>query len=128
MLKIRSCSNQGETILKTGNLFQSIPCADHEEIIDALVDHAGVTIERITSKGQSSSKDFWFDEARSEWVLLLQGQARLRFEQGNEILDMAQGDWVDIPAHCRHRVEWTAPEEETLWLTVYRPAGRSPSS
>jgi cupin 2 domain-containing protein len=29
------------------------------------------------------------------------------------------GDYLHIPAHLRHRVEWTAENEVTVWLAVH---------
>jgi len=28
---------------------------------------------------------------------------------------------VDLPAKCRHRVDWTDPDEPTVWLAVFYP-------
>ena len=53
----------------------------------------------------------------NEFVLLVQGAARLRFEDA--VLEMQAGDWVDIPAHRKHRVEWTLPDQKTVWLAVF---------
>lgn len=36
---------------------------------------------------------------------------------------MHPGDWAVLPAHCRHRVAWTAPDRETVWLAVHLPPG-----
>jgi cupin 2 domain-containing protein len=51
---------------------------------------------------------------------LLTGAARLRFEDGGVMLDMKPGDWVEIPAHVRHRVESTQADPPTVWLAVRR--------
>ncbi len=32
---------------------------------------------------------------------------------------MKPGDFVNIPAHKKHRVEWTTPDELTIWLAVF---------
>jgi hypothetical protein len=47
----------------------------------------------------------------------IRSAARLEFEDGT--LEMKPGDWVDIPAHRRHRVAWTTPDEPTVWLAVH---------
>mgnify|MGYP000570833243 CR=1 FL=1 len=80
----------------------------------------GVRIERIVSAGQSSPPGFWYDQDASEWVTVLSGRAGLELEGEDEILEMGPGDWVDLPAHCRHRVAWTAEDEPTVWLAVHR--------
>ena len=85
-----------------------------------MVDKAGVRIERIVSTGQASPPGFWYDRADDEFVVLLSGSARLRFEEGDVTLDMKPGDWIEIPAHVRHRVESTQAEPPTVWLAVHR--------
>ena len=65
-------------------------------------------IERIVSTGQASPPGFWYDQPDDEFVVLLTGAARLRFEDGDVTIDMKPGDWVEIPAHVRHRVEFDA--------------------
>ena len=73
--------------------------------------------ERIVSHGQASPKDFWYDQAEHEWVVLLRGAAKL--EVSGTIVNLGPGDAVDLPAGCRHRVEWTTSEEPTIWLAVF---------
>ena len=77
---------------------------------------------RIASLGQADPEGRWYDQAEAEFVLLLAGAARLGFADGTE-RDLAPGDWAVIPARCRHRVAWTDPARETLWLAVHLPAG-----
>jgi len=60
---------------------------------------------------------FWYDQDQHEWVVVLKGSARMRFED-NEV-EMKPGDFVNIPAHKRHRVDWTTPDEPTIWLAVH---------
>jgi cupin 2 domain-containing protein len=40
----------------------------------------------------------------------------LQFEDG--MVDMRAGDFVNIPAFKKHRVDWTTPDEPTVWLGV----------
>ena len=86
----------------------------------AVVIHAAkdLRIERIVSRGHASPDGFWYDQESSEWVLLVAGAARLRFE-GEEPLHLKPGDYVHIPAHRRHRVEWTDPDAATIWLAIH---------
>ncbi len=101
----------------TGNLFQEIPLHLPKELVQTLLGAAHVRIERIVSHGHSSPADFWYDQEQHEWVVLLKGAARLRFE--GETVEMKPGDFVSIPAHKKHRVEWTTPDEPTVWLAVH---------
>lgn len=77
-------------------------------------------VERIVSTGQASAPGFWYDQPDDELVVLLAGAARLRFEEGDATFDMKAGDWIDIPAHVRHRVESTQADPPTVWLAVHR--------
>ena len=81
-----------------------------------------VRIERIVSQGHCSADGFWYDQDENEWVMVVQGHATLEYEETGHVVEMKAGDWVDIPAHCRHRVAWTDPDQPTIWLAVfYRP-------
>ena len=100
------------------NLFADIPDDLPEELIQTLLGTPGLRIERIVSRGHSSPESFWYDQDAHEWVLILKGAARLRFE-GEEPIELRPGMFVNIPAHWRHRVEWTDPHEPTIWLAVH---------
>ncbi len=76
-----------------------------------------VRIERIVSRGHVTPPGEWYDQDTHEWVVLLTGSATLTFEDRSETL--AAGDHVLIPAHRRHRVEWTDPAQPTVWLAVH---------
>ena len=100
------------------NLWQSLPDARAAEQFTELLHADKVRIERIVSHGQASPEGFWYDQGEHEWILLLEGAARLELE-GGEILALAPGDYCHIPAHTRHRVAWTDPHRPTLWLAVF---------
>ena len=103
-----------------GNLLTGLPCPPAaEEAFAELMRHPGVRIERIVSTGQCSPPDFWYDQPEGEWVVVLRGAARLRFADEEADRWLGPGDWVEIAPHRRHRVEWTAPDEATVWLAVF---------
>ena len=102
-----------------GNLLGSLPDASGEEVFETLLKHDGLEIERIVSHGQASPPGFWYDQERHEWVLVLQGEAGLEIEREDEILHLRAGDWVEIPARRRHRVDWTSSEGPTVWLALH---------
>lgn len=109
--------------MKTNNLFHNIPQELPDELIQTILSAPGIRIERIISKGHRYSPDFWYDQDQSEWVLVLQGEARLQFQDHTLLLQ--PGDYVNIPAHVKHRVAWTTPDQETIWLCIfYSPSGR----
>ena len=99
------------------NLFSSIPATFPTELVESLLTAANVRIERIVSQGHSSPTDFWYDQEESEFVLLVHGAARLQFE--DEMVEMKPGDFTNIPAHRKHGVDWTTPDEKTIWLAVF---------
>lgn len=103
--------------MKPDNLFAS-PGSAEAEVVEELLRGGAFTLERIVSVGQSTPEGEWYDQDRDEWVVLLSGAARLRFEDETEDCELQAGDYVDIPAHRRHRVEWTDPNRETVWLAL----------
>lgn len=102
-----------------GNLFAGLPEVLPEELFETLLDQPGCRVERIVSRGQSTPAGQWYDQAWDEWVLLLQGAAALQLEGQEGLLELRPGDYLLLPAHCRHRVAWTADGEETLWLALH---------
>lgn len=103
---------------KSENLLQALPDATQGEIFEALVNTGAVLIERIVSHGQASAPDHWYEQLRAEWVLVLQGAARLQWEDGS-LVALTAGDHVLIPAGRRHRVDWTDPASPTVWVAVH---------
>ncbi|MCG8291515.1 cupin domain-containing protein [Pseudomonas entomophila] len=103
------------------NLFTTLPALDPQaaEQFDELLRRPGLRIERIVSSGQASPSDFWYDQAEGEWVVLLSGSAGLRLENEPEARVLRPGDYLHIPPHCRHRVEWTEAGVATVWLAVF---------
>ena len=104
------------------NLFTDLAASrDAEQFIDLLAT-PGLRLERIVSLGQATPPDEWLDQERAEWVILLCGAAKLRFEGEASARDVKPGDYVTIPAHCHHRVDWTTPDEPTVWLALHYAA------
>ena len=101
----------------TANLFADLPAHLPDELISTLLDAADVRIERIVSHGHASPEGFWYDQPQAEWVIVLKGAARVQFEAGT--VEMKPGDFMNIPAHKKHRVDWTTPDEPTVWLAVH---------
>jgi cupin 2 domain-containing protein len=101
------------------NLFDDLPDHTDQETLIDLIKRPNVRIERIVSTGQASPPEFWYDQAHGEWVAVIAGEAQLRFEDEPAARTLRAGDFVDIAAHRRHRVEWTHPSEPTVWLAVH---------
>jgi cupin 2 domain-containing protein len=101
------------------NLFSDIPGELPQELFTDLLNAGSVRIERIVSFGHASPRGFWYDQDSHEWILLVQGAARLRFEDVTDTVELTPGSHINIAAHRRHRVEWTDPSTPTVWLAVY---------
>jgi cupin 2 domain-containing protein len=101
------------------NFFELPENLPSQELFQPIVD-GGVLIERIISTGQTTPVGEWYDQPRDEWVMLLQGEARLGYEDGSTIA-LHPGDYVLIPAHQKHRVEFTSTEPPCIWLAVHYP-------
>ncbi|WP_046004044.1 cupin domain-containing protein [Pseudoalteromonas rubra] len=100
------------------NLFSDIPADLSNEVFQTLLSHEQLKIERIVSKGHTSPPQGWYDQDEHEWVLVLQGAGELTFEDGR-VERLSAGDHLNIPAHCKHKVSWTDPEQETIWLAIF---------
>jgi cupin 2 domain-containing protein len=101
------------------NLFSDLPDDLSKEVIQILAEGKNIRIERIVSHAQSSPDGFWYEQDQSEWVVVLNGAAKLKVEGNQELVHLSVGDHVLIPAHQRHRVEWTSHNEPTIWLAVF---------
>ncbi|EKE70230.1 cupin domain-containing protein [Gallaecimonas xiamenensis] len=102
------------------NLFTPLPDAFEGEIFDTLLSRAGTRLERIVSHGQCSPDGFWYEQAEGEWVLVLKGEAELGFEDGSAVR-LGPGEYLDLAPGVRHRVNWTTPDEPTVWLALFYP-------
>jgi cupin 2 domain-containing protein len=104
-----------------GNLFADLPTRLEREQLVELLSLPHLRVERIVSTGQATPPGVFYDQEWAEWIVLLQGSAKLFFEGEAEPRLLERGDFLHIPAHRRHRVEWTDPREPTLWLAIHHP-------
>jgi len=104
--------------IQISNIFDSIPDDLQHEVFDTLLNAQGIRIERIVSLGHTSPEHGWYDQDESEWVMVLQGEAILEFEDSSSAR-LKKGEHLNIPAHCKHKVSWTKPDEITIWLAVF---------
>ena len=100
------------------NIFDLPPSLPDKELFESLVSNDKISIERIISTGQTTPPGEWYDQDRDEWVILLQGAASLTFDAGRQI-KLVAGDYVFIPAHQKHRVEYTSSNPPCIWLAVH---------
>jgi len=101
------------------NIFADIEKQAPDEVLETILQTQQFKIERIISHGHATAEGEWYNQDKNEWVLVLKGNASLRFEGNDKTIIMKTGDYINIPAHRKHRVEWTEPEEETIWLAIH---------
>ena len=107
-------------LLTSGGLFAGLPSsALAAEQVTALLERPGLRIERIVSTGQTTAEGEWYDQEADEWVLLVKGAARLHIDGEPGDRSLAPGDFILLPAHCRHRVTWTDEAGPTVWLAIH---------
>ena len=108
MNQSEKCSN----ILQLPNLLPSV------ELVEKILDSPSILIERVVSTGQVTPPGEWYDQEQDEWLIVLQGAGELSYEDGSRI-KLATGDYLFIPAHLKHRVEYTSTEPPCIWLTIF---------
>ena len=101
------------------NLLDGIPPDLSEELFTTLLQAADFRIERIVSHGHASPAGFWYDQDDNEWVMVVEGAAAVQFEHEPEPVQLRRGSCLNIPAHARHRVAWTDPNQKTVWLAIH---------
>jgi cupin 2 domain-containing protein len=100
------------------NIFNNIPDIIPQELFESLEDSNNLKIERIISQGHCTPTGQWYDQDWNEWVLLVQGEATISYQDGLTV-SLQAGDYLMIPAHTRHRVAWTQPDQTTIWLAIH---------
>jgi cupin 2 domain-containing protein len=109
--------------VESGNILRDLPAANAAEDVSVLLSNLDVRVVRIVSHGHSSPPGFWYDQDETEWVAVLAGAAGLLIEGEFAPRRLGPGDYVLIPPHVRHRVEWTAADQPTVWLAVHLTNG-----
>lgn len=107
-----------ENQVNVSNIFQCLPKVMDDEVFDILLQKGALKIERIISKGHISPTTGWYDQAQDEWVMVLQGEAVITIKDDKDY-SLGSGDYMTIPAHTKHKVTWTIPEKETIWLAIH---------
>ncbi len=100
------------------NIFDLPSSLPNEELFESIVSTDNILIERIISTGQVTPPGEWYDQDKDEWVILLQGEAALSYADGSKI-KLTAGDYLFIPAHQKHRVEYTSSEPPCIWLAIH---------
>ncbi len=106
--------NHGHDSLLAGNL-----PARGQETSQILLETGGFRLMRLHSCSASSAPGFWYDQAEAEWVCLMQGSARLQFEDEDGERELNRGDSLMIAPHRRHRLVATDGGQGTIWLALF---------
>lgn len=104
--------------IQTGNFLDGVPGSSDTEFLTDFLSTTDVLIERIVSFGQSSPEGFWYDNERGELVFVLDGEGDVEFDDGRTY-KLSKGQYLNIPAHAKHRVSRTASGRKTVWLCIY---------
>ena len=111
--------------MSTNNLFQNIPENLPDEVFETIIKTEDVQIERIISYGHITEKTKWYEQSKNEWVVVLKGKATIQFKN-DTLHTLNEGDYLNIPAHIKHRVEWTEKTTKpsgwqyiTNYLSIY---------
>ena len=105
--------------MKPENLLDNLPADLPEELFTTILRGGDFRVERIMSQGHASPPGFWYDQDDNEWVLVVEGSATIEFDGQGQPVELRRGSYLDIPAHVRHRVVWTDPNEKTIWLAIH---------
>ncbi|HVN98356.1 MAG TPA: cupin domain-containing protein [Syntrophorhabdaceae bacterium] len=101
------------------NVFANILDTVPDEVIETLLKGESFRLERIVSDRHSTPQGTWYDQDQNEWVVVLKGSAGLLFDGDEEAVTLKSGDYLNIPAHKKHRVLWTDKAEKTIWLAIH---------
>ncbi len=99
------------------NIFEQIIVDKNEEKFFEIFKNETIKIEKIVSNGQVSPENFWYEQEKSEFILLLEGFAILEFE--DRVVELKKGDCLNIKVMQKHRVKFTSLDEPTIWFAVF---------
>lgn len=100
------------------NIYNDVPSSVPNEIFNDLIANDSVRIERILSHGHSSPEEGWYDQDENEWVMVIEGQGVIEFEDGR-VVTLSKGDYINIAAREKHKVVGTDKDTVTIWLAVF---------
>ena len=98
--------------MKAQDLLCGIPADLSEELCTIILQANNLRVERIVSQGHASPLGFWYDQEEDEWIIVLEGSATLQFDGEAEPVKLRRGSYLNIPAHTRHRIAWTDPNQK----------------
>lgn len=108
-------------MIEKTNIFDNIQVDKKNEKFFEILHSKTVKIEKIVSNGQQTHEDYWYNQDKNEFVLILDGFAKLQIKENNIIkeIELNKGDYIDIKANVEHRVSYTCTNNPTVWLAVF---------
>lgn len=103
---------------KKKNIFAGLPENMPEEIFESIIESKDFLLEKIISDGHNSPQNFWYDQEKNEFVMLMRGSAKIIYDDGKSF-SLSAGEYLIIPAHQKHRVEETDKNQKTIWLALH---------
>ena len=100
------------------NIYADIPSSLPNEMFNALISNENIRIKRILSHGHSSPEEGWYNQDENEWVMVLEGQGVIEFEDGR-VVTLSKGDYINIAGREKHKVVGTVENVVTIWLAVF---------
>ena len=98
------------------NFFDTNGNISSTEIFENVIVGDNLRVERIISHGQTTPPGEWYNQEQDEWVLVLQGEARIAYMDGSDIT-LCKGEHLFLPRHKKHRISYTSTP--CLWLAVF---------
>lgn len=98
------------------NFLDNIPNASKNEIFQTILENENVKIERIISYGQTTPKEDWYDQNEDEFVLILEGEAKIKYDD-DSLYHLTKWDSLYIKANQKHQVIYTS--NPTVWLAIF---------
>ena len=107
--------------MKLNNIYRCSKAGKGNEVSKILAEKKisgkSVIVEKIVSNGAASPEGFWYDQKYDEFVIVLKGRAKIGFYKKKSI-ELKAGDYLTIPKHVRHRIEYTSSKPKCVWLAV----------
>ena len=100
------------------NIFSMLPENLKGEVFQELVTSSKFRVERILTSKENQFDRSWYDQDDNEFVILLQGSAKLEFSN-NKIIELIKGDYLFINCHDKHRLLEVSSKEDTIWLAFF---------
>lgn len=89
-----------------------------KEIFEEIANGSSFRMERIISPHMPNGASKWYEQEEHELVILLQGVAKIEYEN-SDIITLKQGDYITIKPMNKHRVYYTSKEPLAIWLTIH---------